>query len=291
MLPARQRLRALVAALGPRFQRLMRIYDEKPSLLDRTVGTGITRQADSSIASAPAAMSAAPRGRGQDARRNPGYPPYDDLDFEVPVLPEGDVNARVWIRAEEVEASLGLIEQILDGLPAGPIAVELPRRRRRGPGAGRGLPRGDPDLGPARCRRPHRALPSARSLLVPVAAAGGGDRRQHRRRLPLVQQILQLLLLGARTCEQMWNLIARTLLHRPVTEPAPRPPRRWPSSPPGIEGAPDALGRSLSIRAGRCRLLQRLRARDPCAEQPLSTTSSASACASSPPRATPMCCW
>ena len=31
------------------------------------------------------------------------YPPYDCLRFEVPVLNEGDVNARVWIRVREVE--------------------------------------------------------------------------------------------------------------------------------------------------------------------------------------------
>ena len=45
-------------------------------------------------------------GRAFDARKAPGYPPYDQLRFEVPVLKEGDVNARVWIRIREVEQSL-----------------------------------------------------------------------------------------------------------------------------------------------------------------------------------------
>ena len=58
-------------------------------------------------------------GRAFDARRTPGYAPYDALDFEVPVLDDGDVNARVWIRIREVEQSLALIEQILDALPDG----------------------------------------------------------------------------------------------------------------------------------------------------------------------------
>jgi len=44
----------------------------------------------------------------------------------VPVLADGDVNARVLIRAREVQASLDLIEQIVAGLPGGPIAVDLP---------------------------------------------------------------------------------------------------------------------------------------------------------------------
>ena len=56
-------------------------------------------------------------GRPFDARRTFAYPPYDRLRFEVPVLNEGDVNARVWIRVREVEQSLSLIDQILDRLP------------------------------------------------------------------------------------------------------------------------------------------------------------------------------
>jgi Ni,Fe-hydrogenase III large subunit len=43
----------------------------------------------------------------------------------VPVLTEGDVNARIWIRIREVEQSLALIEQLLDRLPAGPIGRPL----------------------------------------------------------------------------------------------------------------------------------------------------------------------
>jgi Ni,Fe-hydrogenase III large subunit len=63
-------------------------------------------------------------GRLCDARRWPGYAPYDELDFEIPVLHQGDVNARLWIRAREIEQSMRLIEQILARLPAGPIRAE-----------------------------------------------------------------------------------------------------------------------------------------------------------------------
>jgi len=43
----------------------------------------------------------------------------------VPVFEEGDVNARVWVRIREVEQSLSLIDQILVGLPDGPIRTPI----------------------------------------------------------------------------------------------------------------------------------------------------------------------
>ena len=58
-----------------------------------------------------------------DLRRALAYPPYDQLEFSVPVLEDGDVNARVWIRIREIEQSIALIEQILAGLPEGPARL------------------------------------------------------------------------------------------------------------------------------------------------------------------------
>ena len=49
-------------------------------------------------------------------------------------LTAGDVNARVWVRIREVEQSLALIDQILAGLPDGPIAIAA---RRCGASGGR----------------------------------------------------------------------------------------------------------------------------------------------------------
>ena len=41
------------------------------------------------------------------------------------VLTEGDVNARVWIRIKEVNASLSLMEQMLDQLPQGHVRADV----------------------------------------------------------------------------------------------------------------------------------------------------------------------
>jgi hypothetical protein len=60
----------------------------------------------------------------------------------------------------------------------------------------RRVSRRSPGLVAAGRERRRCPLPSAGSVLVPVAAPGGRDRRQHRRRLPALQQVVQLLLFG-----------------------------------------------------------------------------------------------
>ena len=106
-----------------RFPALVELYDNTASLQDRTVGTGVLKPALAKQYAAGGYIGRA-SGRSFDARKVLAYPPYDRLRFEVPVLNEGDVNARVWIRVREVEQSLSLIDQILDRLPEGPVRAK-----------------------------------------------------------------------------------------------------------------------------------------------------------------------
>ncbi|MGH6926018.1 MAG: NADH-quinone oxidoreductase subunit C [Propylenella sp.] len=117
-------LRSLLADIGRRFPGLVELYDNTASLQDRTIGTGRLSAARASRFAAGGYVGRA-SGRSFDARRTPGYPPYDALDFVVPVQREGDVNARVWVRIREIEQSLSLIAQLLDGLPGGPVASSV----------------------------------------------------------------------------------------------------------------------------------------------------------------------
>jgi len=129
-----QRLTELVALVRGGFPELVDLYDNTASLKDRTVSTGILSPALARQFAAGGYVGRA-SGRDFDARRAPGYPPYGELTFEVPVVQAGDVNARVWIRVREVEQSLALVEQILERLPSGPVRAELPLR----PGEGASL--------------------------------------------------------------------------------------------------------------------------------------------------------
>ena len=118
-------LEALLAFIRRRFAELVDLYENTASLKDRTVGTGILSPALAEQYAAGGYVGRA-SGRHFDARRTPGYAPYGMLQFEVPSVQAGDVNARVWIRIREVEQSLALIEQILAGLPSGATRVALP---------------------------------------------------------------------------------------------------------------------------------------------------------------------
>jgi Ni,Fe-hydrogenase III large subunit len=115
-------VRDLLTEIGRIFPRLVALYDNTASLQDRTVGTGILKPALAGQFGAGGYVGRA-SSRAFDARRAIAYPPYDILKFEVPVLDGGDVNARVWIRIREIEQSIALIEQILAGLPKGPLQV------------------------------------------------------------------------------------------------------------------------------------------------------------------------
>jgi len=105
------------------FPQIVDVYDETNSLQDRTVGTGIV-SAERARAFGAGGYVGRASGQDFDARRWRPYAPYDALSFEVPVFPEGDVNARVWVRIREVEQSLAMIEDLLARLPDGPAVLD-----------------------------------------------------------------------------------------------------------------------------------------------------------------------
>lgn len=118
-------IRGLVEEIRRRFPKLVGLYDDTASLQDRTVGAGKLEPALARQFAAGGFIGRA-SGRRFDARQAPGYAPYDGLRFDIPVRDDGDVNARVWIRIREIEQSLSLVEQVLAGLPDGPVTREVP---------------------------------------------------------------------------------------------------------------------------------------------------------------------
>ncbi len=52
---------------------------------------------------------------------------YPELDWKVWTHPDGDSFARFWVRLQEVRESSKMVDQLLDGLPKGPIMSKVPR--------------------------------------------------------------------------------------------------------------------------------------------------------------------
>jgi Ni,Fe-hydrogenase III large subunit len=116
---------AALAEVEPRFAEIVRLYDDTPSLQDRTCMTGIVAPELVARWAAGGHVGRA-SGRSFDTRRDLPYPPYDKATFAVPLFREGDVNARVWVRIREVEASMRLVRDWLAALPEGPVQVQVP---------------------------------------------------------------------------------------------------------------------------------------------------------------------
>ncbi|PIW26862.1 MAG: hydrogenase expression protein HypE [Rhodospirillales bacterium CG15_BIG_FIL_POST_REV_8_21_14_020_66_15] len=118
------RLRNLIGGLRVAMPGIIHLFDDTPSLKDRTVSTGRLTPKLAARFGAGGFVGRA-SGRDFDTRRDIAYAPYDGLAFEVPVVRSGDVNARVWIRIQEVEQGLSLLEQCLAHLRPGPLRAEV----------------------------------------------------------------------------------------------------------------------------------------------------------------------
>jgi NADH-quinone oxidoreductase subunit D len=94
------------------------LMSENPIFLERTKGIGAMSLEDVTemAASGPIARCA---GLDWDLRRDIPYEEYAEVDFDVPILTEGDVYARYKVRVEEMRQSCRIIDQVLDRMPGG----------------------------------------------------------------------------------------------------------------------------------------------------------------------------
>jgi NADH-quinone oxidoreductase subunit D len=63
-----------------------------------------------------------------DLRRDQLSPlAWSEVDWKVWTHPDGDSFARYWVRLQETREAASIVDQLLDGLPAGPIMAKVPR--------------------------------------------------------------------------------------------------------------------------------------------------------------------
>jgi Ni,Fe-hydrogenase III large subunit len=115
------------------------VFTTNSTVRDRCAGIGVltTEHAMSMGIVGPLARAS---GVEQDLRRDAPYLVYDRLEFDVPVQTDGDVRARLVVRALELIESCRILRQVMRDMPDGPIAASSGSPRLKVP-AGTALAR------------------------------------------------------------------------------------------------------------------------------------------------------
>ncbi len=110
-------------SLAAEVEVLRAIYADNPTIQQRVIGSGpvsIDDARDIGLLGYAGRAS----GNDPDERIEEAYPPYDDLEVNVPQGKLGDVSTRVWVRFEEIADSARMIIRLLENLPEGDICAE-----------------------------------------------------------------------------------------------------------------------------------------------------------------------
>ena len=114
--------------------RIQDFCDEMETLVEgnyifqpRPRGIGVT-PADVALAYGLTGANLRASGVDWDLRRDvPVGLAWNEVDWNVVTHPDGDSFARFWVRLQEIRESAKIVDQLLDGLPAGPIMAKVPR--------------------------------------------------------------------------------------------------------------------------------------------------------------------
>ncbi len=109
----------------PRVEEYDALLTANPIFLARTKGVGVISRRDAVAMGASGPVGRA-SGIAVDVRKVAPYEVYDRIEFDVPVVQEGDCFARYQVRLEEMRQSTRIIRQALRDLPAGEIRTRVP---------------------------------------------------------------------------------------------------------------------------------------------------------------------
>jgi NADH-quinone oxidoreductase subunit D len=126
--------RGWVAEAHDAMRRIRSYCDELEDLLlgneifeTRTRGVGVI-PADIGLSYGLSGANIRACGVDWDLRRDSPSPlVWKDLDWRVWTHPDGDSFARYWVRLQETREATKIVDQCLEGLPAGPIQAKVPR--------------------------------------------------------------------------------------------------------------------------------------------------------------------
>lgn len=124
----RKKVLSMLDEMNEPNKRMMEIFTQDKTLALRTKGVGLLPTEDA-LRIGTVGPHARASGLKIDVRKDAPYSSYDDFEFDIPVLDGCDVWSRVAVRMLEVEESIKIIKQAINGLPEGPInlGVKLPK--------------------------------------------------------------------------------------------------------------------------------------------------------------------
>jgi Ni,Fe-hydrogenase III large subunit/Ni,Fe-hydrogenase III component G len=114
----------LIDQFEKEFQNLVELIRSNSGLRDRLETTGVLKP---EVARSLGVVGIAGRASGfdHDLRRDFPHDFYDQVKFTVPVFTEGDVQRRMVVRREELYQSFGIIRQVVEKMPDGPIQTRI----------------------------------------------------------------------------------------------------------------------------------------------------------------------
>ncbi len=102
-----------------------RLLTRNRIFLDRTKGVGVIK-AEEAIEYGFTGPCLRATGVNYDVRKAQPYLIYKEVDFDIPLGTNGDTFDRYIVRMEEMHQSMRIVEQALEKIPSGPIAVDSP---------------------------------------------------------------------------------------------------------------------------------------------------------------------
>jgi Ni,Fe-hydrogenase III large subunit len=94
------------------------LFTTSRTAMSRCAGVGVLTH-EKAISCAAVGPVARASGVNQDLRRDAPYAAYSEMQFEVPVQQDGDVKARLLVRALEILESCKILRQALSNMPPG----------------------------------------------------------------------------------------------------------------------------------------------------------------------------
>jgi NADH-quinone oxidoreductase subunit D len=113
-------VRDFIKIFPKRVDEYEKLLTNNPLFLDRMMGIG-KLDADTALSHGVTGPMLRASGVNWDLRKARPYMGYEQYDFNVPVLTEGDTYARYLVRVQEMRESLKIVIQALNKLPLGPV--------------------------------------------------------------------------------------------------------------------------------------------------------------------------